>query len=309
MRKIILYLVLSVCFIYTAREFIYYGLRKNSIGEFDKLNTIFVKQNSYDVLIVGSSRAESHFVPSIIDSVIGLSCFNAGQGGATQEFNLAILNSYLLHSQPPKILVLNIDIHLPDTGIATVYQFPKYFAYLGNDTLYSYLNKFDKRFTYFKWIPFYSMVYLSDYYLSASLRGWMGKQNENDKTYINGFTPEKKWVEDVEQNNYRTINNTFSPTFYKSINAILTICMANHIKPVLVVSPLYSGFSEMIANKQKTLEMLQKLSTKNAAVLMDFTDDAMCAQKKYFTNPRHLNIEGARIFSKKFAELLQRHLE
>ena len=306
LKKIFTYLLLVICLSYVVREFIYVGLRKNTVGEFDKLNTIFIKQNNYDALIIGSSRAESHFVPFVIDSTTGLNSFNAGQSGAMQEMNLTVLRSYFVHNTPPKVVVLNIDIHLPNTGRDTIHHFPKYFAYLGNDTLYDHLKEQDQRFKYFKWIPFYSLPYTNDYYLSASLRGWLGMAGERSKTYLKGFTPEQKWVEDADKDQYHAINYSFPPTFYKSINNIIADCKQNNIKLVMVVSPLYYRLSEMIVNRTTTIAMLKQLANNNDAIFMDYTTDDICTKKEYFVNSRHLNKAGACKFSQKFgADLLQ----
>jgi hypothetical protein len=306
LKKIFTYLLLVICLAYVVREFIYVGLRKNATGEFDKLNTIFIKQNNYDVLIIGSSRAESHFVPFVIDSITGLSSFNAGQSGAMQEMNLTVLRSYLVHSTSPNVAVLNIDIHLPNSGNDTIHHFPKYFPFLGNDTLYDHLKNHDRRFKYFKWMPFYSLPYTNDYYLSASLRGWLGMTGETDKTYFKGFTPEQKWVEDTDKDQNRAINYSFPPVFYKSINDIIAVCNQNNIKLVMVVSPLYCRLSEMIVNRSTIIAMLKQLANNNGVIFMDYTTDDICTKKEYFINSRHLNKVGAYKFSQKFAcQLLQ----
>lgn len=301
--------MLVACLAIVTRELIYVGLRKNNSGEFDKLNTIFIKQNEYDALIIGSSRAESHFMPEVIDSVTGLNSFNAGQSGAMQDMNLTLLKSYLVHNTPPKILILNIDIHLRNTGNDTIHHFPKYFAYLGNDTLYEHLKKHDPRFRYFKWMPFYSLPFTNDYYLSASLRGWFGKQGETDKNYIKGFTPEQKWVEDADADNYQTINYVLDKTVIESISEIIAVCKLNNIKPVFVVSPLYCKLSDMIANKSVSITMLKQLANQSDIPFLDYTDDEMCNKKEYFVNSRHLNMAGAMLFSQKFAAQLQQYLQ
>lgn len=308
MKKIFIYLLLVICLSYVAREFIYVGLRKSSSGEFGKLNTLFIKQNFYDVLIIGSSRAESHFVPSVVDSVTGLDCFNAGQSGAMQELNLTILRSYLVHSTAPKILVLNIDIHLPNKGSDTIHHFPKYFPYLGNNVLYEHLKKRDPRFSWFKWISFYSLPYINDYYLAASLRGWMDGKAEEDKEYTKGFIPEQKRVEDPDKDSYPPIDYTIDSEVCRNVSEIISVCKQNNIWPVLVVSPLYYRVSESITDKVASISLLKKLANEHDIPFLDYTTDEMCYKKEYFVNPRHLNKTGAHIFSQKFAGHLLQYL-
>lgn len=308
LKKVFIYLLLAICLSYVARELIYVGLRKSSSGEFGKLNTIFIKQNFYDALIIGSSRAESHFLPAVINSVSGLDCFNAGQSGAMQELNLTILRSYLVHSAAPKILVLNIDIHLPNEGSDTIHHFPKYFPYLGNNVLYEHLKKQDPRFCWFKWISFYSLPYINDYYLAASLRGWMDEKTDDDKKYAKGFIPEQKRVEDPDRDTYPLIDYTIDAEVCKNINDIIAVCKQNNIWPVLVVSPLYYKVSESITDRAASISLLKKLANEHDIPFLDYTTDEMCFKKEYFVNPRHLNNTGAHIFSQKFAEHLLQYL-
>lgn len=73
MKKYFLYLLIAIAATYIVRELLYVGIRKNKIGEYDKLNTIFLKTSNFENIIIGSSRSESHFNPEIIKKETGLS--------------------------------------------------------------------------------------------------------------------------------------------------------------------------------------------------------------------------------------------
>ncbi len=309
MKRSAFYIFIVLGLLSGVRELIYAGLRKNKSGEFDKLTTIFIKPNSYNTLFIGSSRAESHFVPSIIDSITGLTSFNAGQAGAGLEQSMAVLKSYLVHSVPPCIVVLNIDIQKAASVHDSVYDFPKYFAYLFfNKKLDEYLEFADSRFRCFKWLPFCSMPYMNDYYLSASLRGWSGKPNEQDKMYIKGFSPEYMKTEvNLEKAYYAAANYELSDSFVKNLRELMLLCRNNHIQLILATTPLYHKAIEN-AKGMQLMKDLKKIAQDNKLPFIDDLDCECCRDKRYFANPGHLNKEGAFLFSEKFAFQLRQYL-
>jgi hypothetical protein len=60
--------------------------KKTNKGVFNKYNELFLKQgNTYDVLFLGSSRAEMHFNPKVFDEITGLNSYNMGMSGASHQ--------------------------------------------------------------------------------------------------------------------------------------------------------------------------------------------------------------------------------
>ena len=150
MKRAIAYLSISIFIAYLTREVLYKGVRNNKNGEYHKLTAIFQKHNLYNAIFIGSSRAESHFNPQIIDSITHLNSFNIGIAGATMPIILGCLEAYLQNSKSPKYVIMNIDFQSFDRNKDTIYNFPRYFPYLDNDKLYNSLNKLDARFLFFK---------------------------------------------------------------------------------------------------------------------------------------------------------------
>lgn len=61
-----------------------------------------------DIVIIGSSRAETNYVPHILEDAFGLSVWNAGRGGQGLPFWHAI-NLGMLERHTPKVVILNIE--------------------------------------------------------------------------------------------------------------------------------------------------------------------------------------------------------
>jgi len=281
----------------------------NTVGEYDKLNTIFLKKNQFNTLVIGSSRAESHFNPAIIDPVTGLNTFNAGLEGATMPFILASLEAYLLKSEAPVNVILNLDLHAFKGNTDTIHRFPRYFPYLSNEILYQRLKLRDSRFGYFKFIPFYSMPFFNDRYLDASFRGFSGMPNEFDRTLIRGYAPvPEKLQQDVDTVNYTLFRSEPRLLVIESFKAIALICKEKNCKLIVVVSPMYDKARSALLNHDNLLEAFKRISESNNAVFIDYSKSEMTNNKLYFADPHHLNKKGSEVFSLQFASDLLQYL-
>lgn len=310
MKRSILYILAAILLTYVVRELEYFGIRKSKQGKFEKLNTCFNKKNNFDLLIIGSSRAESHFRPDIIDSTTGLNSYNAGMVGATFPFIEGTLEAYLENSSAPKYVVLNIDYHMFVASDDSIRYFPSYFPFLSNEALYSKFSERDKRFIAFKWIPFYSMPYFGTKYLNNSLRGFFDIPGKYDSTYIKGYTPipiaDPKDMDTVSIKPYRP---WLKNTSWKSLQNIISLCRSKNIKLILVISPLYHRLSEAILNENEIIQNLESIAKKENCVFMNLVHLPITFEKNRFSDLDHLNRLGALEFSRIFAHDLTQYIK
>src|SRR5882762_1000467 len=99
LKRSLIFILISLALLYVLRAIEYAGIRKNKKGEFAKLNQAFEEKNNFDILVIGSSRAECEFYTPIIDSATGLHSFNIGMTGAVMPLIRATLEAYLVHSK------------------------------------------------------------------------------------------------------------------------------------------------------------------------------------------------------------------
>jgi hypothetical protein len=311
MKKILLYLITILTLLFIVRELEYRGIRKNEKGEFAKLRIAFEEKNNYDMLIIGSSRAECQFYPPVIDSVLGVHSFNIGMPGATMPFIRTSLEAYLLHSNPPKYIVLNLDLHSFIDNPDTVYNFPRYFPFLDNEKLFAGLQARDPRFAFFKWLPFYSMPYFGSHYLDASLRGWMNKTGKYDGDYVNGFSPS---LPDILHGDLDTLTiplhaSNPKPFVWQNLDSIVNICNRNHIELILVVSPIFHRLEKKIVNYDDLILQFQKYAAQPHVYYLNLMHcENISYYKELFNDPAHLNKRGAVLFSFYFSRALTQYL-
>ena len=154
LSKIFFYslIILSIC--YLIQYIVDKGLHKYNSGNYFVWNEIFAGKINSDIVILGSSRAKGHFNPKIITSATGLSCYNLGIGAGKTILEEAMWESLLKYNRPPKIVIQNVDLFSlhPEKNIV----FKKHFLpYLSEPTIYSNLEKIDKKIYIENILPLY----------------------------------------------------------------------------------------------------------------------------------------------------------
>ena len=310
MKRPIIFALIAIAGLYLVRAFEYAGIRKNEKGEFAKLRQSFEEKNNYDLLVIGSSRAECQFYTPLIDSATGLNSYNIGMTGAVMPFIRATLEAYLVHSAPPKYVVLNLDIHSLSDNPDTVYNFPRYFAYLGNEKLYEGLKARDKRFFFFKYFPFYSMPYYTSRYFNSSIRGWIGKEGKYDADYEKGFAPHPRNTRlgDFDTLTIRYYNPPVPEYFRTELGRIDSICKKNNIKLVLALAPLYYRWEEHVVNYAATEVQLREYAAEHHISFIDLSHDSIRFNKALYSDLSHLHKDGALIFTRHFCDSLKQYI-
>ncbi len=311
MKKILLYTSIALALLYIVRELEYIGIRKNKSGEFAKLRQSFEEANNFDILVIGSSRAEGQFYTPIIDSANQLHTFNIGIAGATMPLFCTELEAYLVHSKAPKYVILNLDLHTFNGNSDTIYNFPRYFPYLDNPELYAGLCERDKRFPYFKYLSFYSMPYFKARYLNAALRGWFNKPGKYDSDYVNGFAPA---VTTIDQGDLDTVKITSyasnpQPLIWASFQHIQDICQSKGIKLIVVLAPIFHRAEEAVVNYNSLISEFQQYAQKRGLPFINMAHDSIQFRKELFIDPFHMNIKGAKVFTRLFSLELAQYIK
>lgn len=298
-KRTVIYLFVFVIIIYAVREIVYSGVRKNKAGLYEKLNTMFLKKNAYDVVFLGSSRAETHFDPKIFDSITGAFSYNIGVTGGTPRISYGVLKAYCSKSKSPKHVVFDLDFHFLKKGVDTIRYFSRYFPYLDNEVLLKEFNGIDDRFISFKYNPLYSLPYSNIRMLAASLHGWLNRPGKYDSIYYKGY------VNDVFQNPQKIEQKPFygfiHPRERQYIDSIILFCKQAKIDLVLMTSPMYKGGEVAMLNKQSVVSQLKNIAIINKLEYWDMSKSAYSNRSDYFRDTYHMNGKGARLFTLGFA--------
>lgn len=298
-KKTVIYALLFVSALYLYRELLYTGLRKNAQGIFHKYNDMFLDSMRYDVLFMGSSRAEMHYNPRIFDSITGLSSYNIGISGATPKINFAFLKAFCASHPAPQYLVYDIDFYGLKYEADTLPGFPHCFPYLGNTALRHELLRIDPRFNSFYYNPLHSLPYTQTRYLSASVHGWLGVLGKYDSFCYKGYQTADPALgcRDLPQKPHYSYIHLQKRAY---IDSIIRFSKDHHIQLLLESSPVFGGGSGLI-NKQQLTGQLRNIATENG---LEYDDDSapwFCNDKGYFADNHHLNEKGSSLFSGLFS--------
>jgi len=292
---------------YAVRELIYIGVRKNKAGVFEKYNTMFLKQNNFDVLFLGSSRTETHFNPLLFDSLTGCNSYNLGVTGATPRIAFGVLKAYCSKSELPRDLIFDVDFHFLKYGVDTIRHFPRYFPYLNNTELLKQFNQIDDRFTSFYYDPFHALPYSNFRMLSASLHGWLGIKGKYDSCYYKGFvkTGFGKELEIFPQKKFYAYIN---PIERRYLDSIILFSRRNKIRLTLVTSPMFAGGKVDLLNKNDIITQINNIAKINKVIYKDLSQTKFSNDRKCFIDLYHMTTKGADLFTRDFGAFFNTNL-
>jgi hypothetical protein len=296
-KKIAIYTIAFICLLFVYRAFLYTGIKKNKQGVFNKYNELFLKQgNTYDVLFLGSSRAEMHFNPKVFDEITGLNSYNMGMSGASPKISLALLKTYCHQHQKPKHIIFNLDYFSLQNDTDRLNDFPRYFPYLKNSYLRHELNRMDNRFNSFYYNPLHSLPYTQIDYLSNSLHGWLNISGKYDTLMYKGYqTSELKKINSNDEP--KPIYSFISMKNRGYIDSIILFTKTNNIKLTLITSPVFGGGKKNVLNKTALTNQLKNIAYINHINCFDYTDSLNYQNPELFADYFHLNRQGALKFS------------
>jgi hypothetical protein len=300
-KKVFLYFSIVTLLLYTLRWIHYKGLTRQTKGYYGKYVTAFERKNNFDVLFLGSSRAEMAYATGLYDTLTGSRSFNLGTAGATPKVALAILRTYLASSEAPKQIVYEVDYHALKRESHEVREFNNFFPFLKNPTLRREFGKIDPRVKWFYYLPFYSWPYTGIKNISTSLHGWLGIPNATDPFYYNGFIRELSRPP-LDFQPTRVIFSFFHPAERDALDSIIVLCKSRSIKLYLVSSPVFSCGKIELLNKDRITAQLNDIAIVHGLRYYDLSCLSFCGDRRYFVDHYHVNYAGARLFTQELVK-------
>lgn len=273
------------------------GLMKFNAHRYPRLQEIFVNNAPYDVVFLGSSRTHTTIYPAIVDSVTGLSTYNAGtEGGVLPEFKMT-LDGYLLHHPAPAMVVLTIDPGSFDIS-SQMFDPTQYLPFIRkNKYIEKSLANTDKKYTLVKYIPFIEFIYMDDYIKNNALRGFMGQTEILPGEFDNkGFL--SNGTSCVSINNALPKTSNVNEEAIHVFKTMVDTCKKRNIKLVITYAPEYQyKYQEKFSNFKEVISIIENLTKTNN--LPFYRDDSLDMAKNpcYFANYGHTNTRGAIVYS------------
>lgn len=274
-------LVLFVATLSTALvlDFVYTVVIANS-SERNKVEKVLHTQGkSLDVVIMGTSRANNHFVPELFEKK-GYKTFNYGMSGSHLFETGLMLKLMIQHKFKIKTVLLETDLNVSnekrDEGTTA-----RFMPYMHTNSIIKEHYQSQEDFWKLYYLPFYRYIKFDNRIGFRELYKVLVKEPTTMLEH-QGYYPLKTTNEGKMSNDISGLK----PFKNKYLEEIKTICKANHIKLVLVMTPMCQ-----CTNGMEYFEKVKKIYPEIYNFENAVTDD------RYFSSCGHLNDKGAHIFT------------
>ena len=247
----------------------------------DKVSDVFKsKARSYDVVILGSSRANNHFVTRIFEKN-GLKTFNYGMsGGHLYEASL-LLKLMIERNYEIKTLILEADLNLSNDkqseGVAA-----KFLPYIHRSEIIKNHFEQESNFNELYYIPFYRYLKFDSKIGSRELFNTIIQKKtvatENGGYYALGVNKKGNM-----KNNILSLNPLKRNKYYEEIKQL---CKANNIRFIPIMTPMCENVIGM--------NYFEKVKSTYPEI---HNYENVVIENKYFSSCGHMNDNGARKFT------------
>lgn len=248
-------------------------------GHRGKIDYIYnSKARDYDVAILGSSRANNHFVAQMFEDK-GLKAFNFGMSGSHLFEASLMLKLMVERKYKIKNLIIETDLNLSNEhradGIAA-----RFLPYIHDSkTIKEHFAK-EKDFYELYYIPFYRYVAFDSKIGFRELYKTVTKEPTAYLAHL-GYYPLGK-----KKGNMKNDIRALKPLHNKYYEEIKAICAANKINLIALMTPMCSNVKGM-DYFEKVNEVYPEIHNYENAVQGDH----------YFSSCGHMNDTGARMFT------------
>ena len=234
----------------------------------------------YDVVFLGSSRANNHFVAPLFEEK-GIKTFNYGMS-ASHLFEASLLLKLMVERKfVIKKLILETDMNLAnetrDAGISA-----QFLPYLHDSQIIKNHFSVEQDFWKLYYIPFYRyLAFDAKIGFREMNRSWRQvPTNYLDNLGYHPLGGKKKGNMKNDIRKMKPLDNRY----YKEIKAI---CKANNIELIALMTPMCSNVQGM--------DYFDKVKSKYPEI---HNYEKAVEGDQYFSSCGHLNDEGARMFTK-----------
>jgi hypothetical protein len=298
-KKIAIFLVMIFILDYIVGqflEFLYFNQKQGAVSE---ANYIIYTDTS-DVIIYGSSGAKVGFIPSVIDSITGLTVYNAGRNGIDILYNYAILKM-MIESHKPEYIILNLTPGALSSKVdhSRLYALLPYYRKNPNIRKIADLRSNSER------IKNGSRIYPYNSMILNLIRNYFHNRNVNNPNKLRGFQPHYTALDTINVKEIVIPNIDFDIHRVTALDCFLRLCVENKIQPIVTFTPWY----DVNISHDTTVQFVRSTAKKYKVPVYDFIKhpDFMRNFELFKDEQGHLNIYGAKLFSIEVGYLLNEY--
>jgi hypothetical protein len=246
-----------------------------------KIETVFnSKSKKYDVVILGSSRANNHFVSQMFEDK-GLKTFNYGMSGGHLFEASLMLKLMIERKYEIKNIILEADLSLSNDhesdGVSA-----KFLPYIHNSEVIKEHFKTQKNFNELYYVPFYRYIKYDSKIGFREIYKITSGEKTNSLDNL-GYYPLSKHKNGNMKNNIVNLKPLKHNKYYEEIK---NICEANNIKFIPVMTPMCENVVGM-NYFDKVKKAYPEIHNYENVVI----------ENKYFSSCGHMTDAGAKMFT------------
>ena len=250
-----------------------------------------------DVLLLGASKCQRHYVSSIISDTLGMSVYNGGIDATNNIFAHYISLNYVLTKHIPKVVcleVLSSDYALTSHTFDAVSFFAPYFGLSERaDSIFRLAGNY--------WKYRVSHLYRFNARVVTNIFGVIVNRQEGED---GGYLPLPKPTYTLAELRHSDTQQKIDGLKLDYMQRFANLCQQKGIKLIFMVSPMYM---KVDADHYAPLKELAK---QNDIPFLDYhTPGLYLDHPEYFKDTYHLWDQPARAFSSIFASDLKKILD
>lgn len=252
------------------------------------------EQCDEDIIMMGSSRMQHHYVPQIFEDSLGMNCYNAGMDGNGILLSYGFLKM-ILERYTPKIIIYDVsgfDMYVDDNTKYLDFMKPYYF-----NEHESVAGIFDDVDAMERWKMCSSL-----YRYNSKLLQFIGDNIHSTSTLEKGYDPIYRTMNydpqiPKDENREREVDSLKMNYLIKFID----LAREHNVKLFFAASPTYFGELKAADNAP-----IKKLNEEMNLCFMDYYyDSLLCSSKEYWSDGTHMNDKGAQEYTKVFVSRLK----
>ena len=257
-----------------------------------------------DILIMGNSRAFSHFEPWTIDSITDMSCYNIGLGGYSITVDDLKYQYYRLYNKKPKLLVLQMDYETLRFDKAPHHHESEQFLPI----IYDSRIHSEMRRVGYSWMDVHCPLYRYWGYQMVIKNGiieFLGIKHYTKAPSRFGHHYEKGVWNGTNLTAQDTIYAELSDRGRKYFESFMQRCADEDVKVLLVNSPKYIGATNKTVGLDEINTYFDSIAVVYGTYYWNYTENyELSNDTANFVVSAHMNPEATHIFSIDFSNRL-----
>lgn len=250
---------------------------------------------SCDVLVGGSSRGLNHYVPSVIEDSLGLSCYNLSEGAAGIFLFYARYRS-IVQRYTPKLVIYEYTPLFDLYDCDDVIFLDRLKLLAGKPAADSVIHSIDKAERFKLLSSFYR-------YNTRFIQLAMDSLKEQPSDTLSGFVPVYGCMEKEPETGPWQQSDKVDPLKLKYLESFLSDASSRGIDVIVSFSPLYHTCVP------SDLSAIRGICERYGAVFVDFhSDEAFVHDRSKFLNVGHMNYDAAKEYTSEFCRYIKQNV-